>query len=167
VFLGYNTNHKGYKCLEVNSGRVYISQDVVFDETIFPFSKHHPNAGARLRAEISLLPDSLHNPLIGDDNIIDQSNGSSSNQLHESPNDSSVQDPESFFGADHRDFMLPGGLGGVGTITDPAADLPMMTGGESALGSTGSVSASAPHASAAPAPAPTNPGPPPGASPTT
>jgi hypothetical protein len=31
----------------------------VFDEHIFPFAQLHPDAGARLRSEISLLPDSL------------------------------------------------------------------------------------------------------------
>jgi hypothetical protein len=46
---------------EIASGRVYISRDVVFDETEFPFSKLHPNAGARLREEISLLPQNLIN----------------------------------------------------------------------------------------------------------
>jgi hypothetical protein len=35
---------------------VYISRDVVFDETIFPFHKLNPNAGVHLRAEILLLP---------------------------------------------------------------------------------------------------------------
>ena len=74
VFLGYSPLHKGYKCLDVNSGRVYISLDVVFDETLFPFSKLHLNAGACLRAEISLLPDSLLNPSsVGADNVVDHS----------------------------------------------------------------------------------------------
>lgn len=43
------------------TGRIYISRDVVFDEEIFPFSKLHDNAGARLRAEIFLLPSDLVN----------------------------------------------------------------------------------------------------------
>jgi histone deacetylase 1/2 len=30
VFIGYSPLHKGVKCLEINSGRVYISRDVVF-----------------------------------------------------------------------------------------------------------------------------------------
>lgn len=51
--------HKGFKCLEVSTSRVYISRDVVFDETIFPFSELHANAGARLRSEIELLPSDL------------------------------------------------------------------------------------------------------------
>lgn len=61
VFLGYSTHHKGYKCLDPSEGRVYISRDVVFDEHVFPFSTLHPNASARLRVEITLLPESLLN----------------------------------------------------------------------------------------------------------
>jgi hypothetical protein len=38
VFLGYSGLHKGYKCLDMDSGRVYISRDIIFDETKFPFS---------------------------------------------------------------------------------------------------------------------------------
>jgi hypothetical protein len=59
IFLGYNTMHKGFKCLDVADGRVYISRDVVFNETVFPFSKLNPNAGARLHSEILLLPSHL------------------------------------------------------------------------------------------------------------
>ena len=54
--------HKGFKCLDPTEGRVYISRDVVFDEHVFPFSTLHPNAGARLRSEIALLPPSLLDP---------------------------------------------------------------------------------------------------------
>jgi hypothetical protein len=46
VFLGVSDMHKGYKCLDITSGRVYISRDVIFDETVFPFSTLHANAGA-------------------------------------------------------------------------------------------------------------------------
>jgi hypothetical protein len=59
VFLGYSNLHKGYKCLDISTGRLYISYDIVFDETVFPFASLHSNAGARLRAEINLLPLSL------------------------------------------------------------------------------------------------------------
>jgi hypothetical protein len=64
MFHGYSTHHKGYKCLDVSSGRVYISRDVVFDETMFLFSKLHPNVGAHLRSEISLLPSPLVDPIM-------------------------------------------------------------------------------------------------------
>jgi len=59
TFLGYSSLHKGYKCLDASTGRVYISWDVVFDESVFPFQSLHPNAGARLRQEILLLPNHL------------------------------------------------------------------------------------------------------------
>lgn len=73
VFLGYNNSRKGFKCLDPSEGRVYISRDIVFDESVFPFSALHPNAGAQLRAEILLLPDSLKNSTsFGDANLHDQ-----------------------------------------------------------------------------------------------
>jgi hypothetical protein len=33
-----NPMHKGYKCLDRSSGRIFISRDVVFDESVFPFA---------------------------------------------------------------------------------------------------------------------------------
>jgi hypothetical protein len=42
VFLGYSALYKGYKCLDTDSGRVYISRDVVFDEHVLPFARQPP-----------------------------------------------------------------------------------------------------------------------------
>lgn len=56
--------HKGFKCLDVAEGRVYISRDVIFYETIFPFASLHSNAAAHLRREILLLPGHLKIPLL-------------------------------------------------------------------------------------------------------
>jgi transposase InsO family protein len=58
AFLGYSNMHKGFKCLDINTGRIYISRDVVFDEHIFPFAQLHQNAGTRFTTESLLLPSS-------------------------------------------------------------------------------------------------------------
>jgi hypothetical protein len=59
MFLGYSNMHKGFKCLDTRTSRIYISRDVVFYEDLFSFSKLHDNAGARLTSEILLLPPTL------------------------------------------------------------------------------------------------------------
>nr|KYP52268.1 Retrovirus-related Pol polyprotein from transposon TNT 1-94 [Cajanus cajan] len=41
VFLGYSTSHKGYKCL-ASSGRTFISKDVIFCESCFPYPSLFP-----------------------------------------------------------------------------------------------------------------------------
>jgi hypothetical protein len=43
AILGYSSLHKGYKCLDMETGQVYISWDVVFDEVVFPFSTPSSN----------------------------------------------------------------------------------------------------------------------------
>jgi hypothetical protein len=35
AFIGYSNMHKGFKCLDIFTGHVYISRDVVFDENVF------------------------------------------------------------------------------------------------------------------------------------
>jgi hypothetical protein len=94
VFLGYSNMHKGFKCLDTRTGRIYISRDVVFDEDLFPFSKLHDNAGARLTSEILLLPPTLlpfnsgdvnNGVLVTDFHTCDQPNvvsGDNSNMQH-------------------------------------------------------------------------------------
>jgi hypothetical protein len=55
-FLGYSNLHKGFKCLDISKGRIYIYRDVIFDENIFPFATLNPNAGARYHSDVLLLP---------------------------------------------------------------------------------------------------------------
>lgn len=38
VFLGYSPLHKGFRCLQRQTQRVYISRHVQFYETIFPYA---------------------------------------------------------------------------------------------------------------------------------
>jgi hypothetical protein len=45
---------------------VYVSQDVIFNENVFPFVNLHPNAGAHIRDQILLLPPNLLNPGVSD-----------------------------------------------------------------------------------------------------
>jgi hypothetical protein len=38
VFLGYHFQQKGYKLLDIHSHFVFVSRDVIFHESIFPFA---------------------------------------------------------------------------------------------------------------------------------
>jgi hypothetical protein len=67
----YNNLCKGYKCLDVPSGRVYISRDVIFDESVFLFSKLNPNDGAQVRNDISLLHPTLIPPTTPPDDAVE------------------------------------------------------------------------------------------------
>lgn len=49
--------HKGYKCLHVPTGRVYVSRNVVFDELVFLFtSDTKQSASPKSIPESTLLP---------------------------------------------------------------------------------------------------------------
>lgn len=62
TFLGYASNHKGYKCIS-RSRHVYISRHVCFDENEFPFAQVSPsvvsvtdNKSGRYTRAITTLP---------------------------------------------------------------------------------------------------------------
>ncbi|KAM2157872.1 hypothetical protein ACFX1X_041870 [Malus domestica] len=43
TFLGYSLQHKGYRCLDPLTNRIYISRHVVFDESSSPFQLLQPS----------------------------------------------------------------------------------------------------------------------------
>ena len=108
--------HKGYKCLDISTGRVYISRDVVFDEHVFPFSKLHPNAGALLRSQILLLPEHLANP--DSTNLQDKSLGQLTN-THENSDESDASCRENR----HHFMQEPYSVGVQGTSAGHEVDL--------------------------------------------
>jgi hypothetical protein len=62
--------HKGLKCLDISTGRIYISRDVIFDESVFLFASLHSTAGARYSSDVLLTPPSASR----DNNFIDAAN---------------------------------------------------------------------------------------------
>jgi hypothetical protein len=68
AFLGYSSQHKGYKCLHIPTNRMFISRDAVFDENVFPFShappvsEHTPPASSHVLIE--QFADVAHAPLL-------------------------------------------------------------------------------------------------------
>jgi len=41
IFLGYPSNHHGYKCLDMTTNKIIICRHVLFDESTFPYAKLH------------------------------------------------------------------------------------------------------------------------------
>lgn len=71
VFLGYGSNQKGYKCLDLQTNKIYMSRHVVFDENLYPAqekgSTHYPARGQSSPSGTVLLPFhfySLNSPTI-------------------------------------------------------------------------------------------------------
>ncbi|KAI5341806.1 hypothetical protein L3X38_009681 [Prunus dulcis] len=61
VFIGYDDHYKGYRCLDPILGRVYISKNVTFDETTFPYRQPQitPDAQPTSDAHSDLGPNSF------------------------------------------------------------------------------------------------------------
>jgi hypothetical protein len=62
--------HKGFKCLDISTCHIYISCDVIFDESVFPFTSLNSNVGARYTSDVLLVPSSTP----GDNNFTNEAN---------------------------------------------------------------------------------------------
>lgn len=61
VFLGYPSNHRGYKCYDLSQKKNITSRHVIFDESQFPFSKiHTPSSSSYEFLDDSIHPSILH-----------------------------------------------------------------------------------------------------------
>lgn len=135
--MGYSPTHKGFKCLDPSSGRVYVSLDVIFDESVFPFQSLHENAGRCLSAEIDLLPQSLLN-LNTFGNGVAQSTGHVTNLPNDTNN--SVEETSVFQENTTSDMDVSP----LETNTESDGDLPVRNLPASASGSEAKLQLSAP-----------------------
>jgi hypothetical protein len=65
VFLGYSSEHKGYRCLELVSNHILTSRHVVFDESSFPFANMSTSPLASSALDFFLDDSDLTAPLPG------------------------------------------------------------------------------------------------------
>ncbi|XP_049390256.1 uncharacterized protein LOC125854717 [Solanum stenotomum] len=100
VFLGYPANQKGFKCLDLDTHKIFISRDVHFQEDIFPFLSHsHSTQPIFPTSNPVPTMDSIedYNPIVfSNPTSIHHSPPSvnpSSSPVHSSPSDSVVPTP--------------------------------------------------------------------------
>ena len=56
IFLGYPSNHRGYRCLDLSTHKIILSRHVIFDEAVFPFSKIPQTSAPSTNSELSSPP---------------------------------------------------------------------------------------------------------------
>lgn len=67
VFMGYSPNYKGYLCLHLPTGRTFVSRDVQFIETDFPFVAQPTSSPLTITHSSSFsfpIPSAIPSPLI-------------------------------------------------------------------------------------------------------
>jgi histone deacetylase 1/2 len=40
IFIGYSIGHRGYNCLDVSIGKIFVPRHIVFDENLYPYNKN-------------------------------------------------------------------------------------------------------------------------------
>ncbi|KAL3819930.1 hypothetical protein ACJIZ3_005835 [Penstemon smallii] len=94
IFIGYSLCHQGYKCLDLSTGKVYVSRHVVFDENLFPYTSENKSQSPNSQTSNSImLP--LH---------INSSSPESLRDLHPNPIPTRIESAplcSNFAGTDH------------------------------------------------------------------
>lgn len=56
IFLGYNSQHKGYRCLNLKTSKVYISRHVRFDKTSFMYARSTHSSALAQTSDMVFVP---------------------------------------------------------------------------------------------------------------
>lgn len=69
VFLGYLSNHRGYKCLDMTTNKIIICCHVLFNESTFPYAKlHTPQSTTYMFLDNDLSPQLINHIMTQDQN---------------------------------------------------------------------------------------------------
>ncbi|KAL8153802.1 hypothetical protein V2J09_011562 [Rumex salicifolius] len=63
VFLGYALQHRGYRCLDLETRKVIISRHVIFNENYFPFKNFHYKNNTDLEQLLEEIQTASYGPL--------------------------------------------------------------------------------------------------------
>ena len=69
MFLGYPSDHKGYRCLDLAINRINISHQVTFDESFFPFAELPaplPSSNLDFLSEFDYVSSPVPSPIVVD-----------------------------------------------------------------------------------------------------
>ena len=67
IFLGYSPNVKGYKLFDLDTHSVFVSRDVMFHESIFPYSSSSSGSTSSTSLPLPCAPSV---PILLDDHIL-------------------------------------------------------------------------------------------------
>ena len=90
VFLGYPFGVKGYKVLDLTTKNVFISRDVIFHETIFPFGIAKSPAVDPFISEVDSTSEGCLGPFVTPYSVLDMHNDQSASCSDITPSPSSV-----------------------------------------------------------------------------
>jgi len=85
IFLGYPSGYKGYKIMDLESNKVFISRNVTFHETVFPMASPHSADSPSLVTPMDSLPSGNPNSISPSPSQISPSTQISSHRARKLP----------------------------------------------------------------------------------